>query len=318
MPVYNRADFLAEQFESLLAQSRPPDELIVGDDCSTDRTVEIIRAFAARAPFPVHLYVNERNQGYNRNLEHAIERCSGDVIVLCDDDDVCLPDKLGVTEREFLVSPSTGLIVGNSVLVDEKLNPLGVTLWSTMRLPARRVILGEAICILAKHFVANGHVISFRASLRPYILPFPPKFPSQIFCDVWISLVLASIANVTCIPDPLVLHRLHRGQIAGVQTLGPSGERVRNIRSGEREKIAHFVPLVEEVIRRVAEESDGLVARRNLKTLTSWVAHLKMQSELPAPRLSRVLNIARALLSGSYHRYSRGFLTAARDLLILA
>jgi hypothetical protein len=318
MPAYNRADFLAEQCESLLAQSRPPDELIVGDDCSTDRTLEVIRTFAARAPFPVHWYVNERNQGYNRNLEHAIGLCSGDVIVLCDDDDVCLPEKLRVTEREFLVSPSAGLMVGNSALVDEKLNPLGVTLWGASRLPARKVILAEPICTLAKHFMANGHVISFRASLKPYILPFPPQFPSHIFCDIWISLVLASIANVICIPDPLVLHRLHSGQIAGVQTLGPSGERVRNIRSGEREKIARFVPLVEEVISRVAERSDGLVARRNLKTLTSWTAHLKMQSKLPAPRLSRVLSIASALLSGSYHRYSRGFLTAARDLLILA
>ena len=318
MPAYNRADFLAEQFESLLAQSRPPDELIVGDDCSTDRTVEIIRTFAARAPFPVHWYVNERNQGYNRNLEHAIGLCSGDVVVLCDDDDVCLPDKLRVTEREFLGSPSTGLMVGNSALVDEKLNPLGVTLWGTMRLPARKVILEEPIRTLAKHFVANGHVISFRTSLKPYILPFPPKFPSHIFCDIWISLVLASIANVIFIPDPLVLHRLHSGQIAGVQTLVPWDERVRNIRAGEREKIARFVPLVEEVISRVAEVSDSLVARRNLKALTSWTAHLKMQSELPSPRLSRVLSIASALLTGSYHRYSRGFLTAARDLLMPA
>jgi glycosyltransferase involved in cell wall biosynthesis len=318
MPAYNRADLLAKQFESLLAQSRPPDELIVGDDSSTDRTVETIRSFAARAPFPVHWYVNERNQGYNRNLEHAIGLCSGDVIVLCDDDDVCLPDRLRVTEREFLGSPSTGLMVSNSALVDEKLNPLRVTLWGTARLPARKVILREPICTLAKHFVAYGHVISFRARLKPYILPFPPKFPSDTFCDVWIALVLASIANVICIPDPLVLHRLHSGQIGGVQTLVPSGERVKRIRSSEREKIARFVVLVEEVISRIAEGSDSLLARRNLKALTNWAAHLRMQSELPAARLNRVLSIASALLTGSYHRYSRGFLTAARDLLILA
>jgi glycosyltransferase involved in cell wall biosynthesis len=318
LPSYNRADFLAEQFESLLRQSRLPDELIVGDDCSTDRTVEVIRTFAARAPFPVHWYVNKRNQGYNRNLEHAIGLCSGDVIVLCDDDDVCLPHKLRVTEREFLGLPSTGLMVSNSALVDERLNSLGVTLWDTARMPAQKVLLGEPICTLAKHFVGNGHVVSFRAALRPYILPFPLRFPSHIFCDIWISLVLASVASVVCIPEPLVLHRLHSNQIAGVQTLGPSGERVRNIRCSERERIAHFVPLLEEVIGRVADRSNSSIARRNLKALTSWTAHLRMQSELPVLRTSRVLRIASALLAGSYHRYSRGFLTAARDLLILA
>ena len=318
MTAYNRADFLAAQFESLLAQSRRPDELIVGDDCSTDRTLEVIKTFAARAPFPVRWYVNERNQGYNRNLEHAIGLCSGDVIVLCDDDDVCLPDKLRVTEEELFACPSAGLMVGNSALVDENLDPLRITLWDTARLRTRKVILAESICTLAKHFVANGHVISFRADLKPYILPFPPKFPSRIFCDIWISLVLASIANVIFMPDPMVFHRVHSGQIAGVQTLVPSGQRVRDVRSGEREKIARFVPLVEDVISRVAARSDSLVARRNLKTLISWRAHLKMQSELPVPRLSRVLSIASALLSGNYHRYSRGFLTAARDLLIVA
>jgi glycosyltransferase involved in cell wall biosynthesis len=316
---YNRERFLAKQLESIVAQSRLPDELVIGDDCSTDRTVEIISDFAAHAPFPVQWYVNERNQGVSRNAEHAIRLCSGDVIVLCDDDDVCLPEKLRVTEEEFLRSSATGLMVSNSALVDENLSPSGITLWDAHKFTAREAeaVLKDPICTLASHFIAYGHVISFRASLRDYVLPFPETFAVRKFFDVWVALVLASVANVACIPEPLVLHRLHRGQIAGVQSLVSSRERIAIIRSRERENIAEFVPLVEEVIDRISTLTDVPIAQRNLESLTRWAGHMKMQSELSARRRTRICPIAHALLAGQYHRYSRGFLTAARDLLLL-
>jgi glycosyltransferase involved in cell wall biosynthesis len=315
---YNRECFLRKQLESIIAQKRLPDELIIGDDCSTDRTAEIISDFASRAPFPVHWYVNESNHGYSRNLEHAIQLCSGDVIVFCDDDDVCLPEKLQVTEEEFLGSPATGLMVSDSTLVDEQLNPLGMTLWGATRFTTREAgtLLENPISTLAKHFIAAGHTIAFRASLKPHIMPFPQKLPPRVFCDVWIALVLASLTNVACLSRPLVLHRLHGKQIAGVQTLASSQKRI-GFRSRERERIAEFVPLVEEVIGRVSTIADTPLSERNLERLTHWAEHMKMQSQLSQAKRRRLLPIAHALLTGGYHRYSRGLLTAARDLLLL-
>ncbi len=315
---YNRERFLRKQLESIVAQKRLPDELIIGDDCSTDRTAEIISDFAAHAPFPVHCYVNESNHGYSRNLEHAIQLCSGDVIVFCDDDDVCLPEKLRVTEEEFLASPATGLMVSDSTLVDEQLNPLGMTLWGVARFTTREAgtLLENPISTLARHFIiAAGHTIAFRASLKPYIMPFPQKLPPRVFCDVWIALVLASVTNIACLSHPLVLHRLHAKQIAGVQTIASSRERI-GIRSRERERTAQFVSLVEEVISRVSMLDTPLI-ERNLESLTHWAEHMKMQSQLSRAKRRRLLQIAHALLTGGYHRYSRGVLTAARDLLLL-
>ncbi len=314
---YNRERFLTKQLESILAQSRLPDEVIVGDDCSSDRTTEIIRDFAAHAPFPVRWYTNDCNQGVSRNAEHAVQLCSGDVIVFCDDDDVCLPDKLQVTELEFLKSPATGLMVSDSAHVEEKLSPLRITLWDTARFRAREAetALDDPI-LMAKHFIAAGHVIAFRARLKPYILPFPQKLPPGIFFDVWIGLVLASVANVACIPRPLVLHRLHSGQFAGIEALISLKEHGR-VRSRDRGRIAEFVPLVEEVIARVSALADDSISKRNLQSLISWTEHMKMQSQLSPRRYSRLFPIAHALLTGRYHRYSRGFLTAARDLLLL-
>lgn len=315
---YNRGDFLKEQLRSIVAQERLPDELVVGDDCSTDSTLDIISEFALQVPFPVYWYVNDHNEGYSRNLDHAIRLCSGDVIVLCDDDDVCMPGKLKVTEEEFGKCSAAGLMIGNSALVDDKRNPLGVTLWDAIGFTRRQTesVLEDPICTLARHFVAAGHVMSFRGMLKRFFLPFPQTLPPGVFCDVWIALVLASIARVICFPQPLVEHRLHGGQIAGVRTLVSSKER-KKARARERRRIAEFMPLIESVINRVSALADNPLAGPNLVSLTDWAKHMQMQSRLPQARHRRLLRIVHALFVGRYHRYSRGCLTAARDLLLL-
>src|SRR3954470_19039846 len=82
MCTYNGARFLGAQLASVAAQTRPPDELVVCDDRSTDETADIVRAFASRAPFPVRLHVNEENLGSTKNFERALSFCEGEVIVL--------------------------------------------------------------------------------------------------------------------------------------------------------------------------------------------------------------------------------------------
>ncbi len=97
MCTYNGAAYLSEQFESLATQTRVPDELVVCDDSSTDKhTREMVEAFARRAPFAVRLFVNKQNLGSKRSFELAIRRCRGEIIFLCDQDDVWREDKLAV------------------------------------------------------------------------------------------------------------------------------------------------------------------------------------------------------------------------------
>ncbi|HEV2835287.1 MAG TPA: glycosyltransferase, partial [Pyrinomonadaceae bacterium] len=91
---YNGAVYLKEQLESIAAQTRTPDELVISDDQSTDDTLRLIEEFAATAGFPVPLSVNESNLGTAKNFEKAISLCRGDVILLSDQDDVWHSDKL--------------------------------------------------------------------------------------------------------------------------------------------------------------------------------------------------------------------------------
>src|SRR5881275_3323550 len=106
---FDGAEFLWEQLESFLAQTRQPDELIVNDDNSVDETLELVERFAQNVPFKVSLQVNENTLGSTANFQQAVERCSGDFIFLSDQDDVWLPEKIEKMLAAFESRPTTAM-----------------------------------------------------------------------------------------------------------------------------------------------------------------------------------------------------------------
>jgi glycosyltransferase involved in cell wall biosynthesis len=166
MTTFNGARFLAEQLESLRAQSRPPDELVVCDDRSTDSTQSILSAFARSAPFDVRICCNDANIGHERNFAKAIDYCGGDLIFLSDQDDVWYPEKLAAAEQVFLNNRTAFLVVNDVLITDEQLVPTGRTVLGQMRAAG---VLGRNCKSLTL-----GCATAFRSSLRPLLSPVPP------------------------------------------------------------------------------------------------------------------------------------------------
>ncbi len=104
LATYNGEKYVIEQLNSLLNQSRQPDEVIIIDDCSTDSTPQIVRDYISAHSLPWKFSVAESNSGYKKNFYNCIKATSGDVVFLCDQDDVWYPDKiektLGIFEKE--------------------------------------------------------------------------------------------------------------------------------------------------------------------------------------------------------------------------
>lgn len=84
MATYNGAEYLEAQLESLVQQTRLPDELVVFDDQSSDATMGILERFKLAAPFRVHLSRNAERLGYAANFARALSACKGDLVFLCD------------------------------------------------------------------------------------------------------------------------------------------------------------------------------------------------------------------------------------------
>ena len=94
MTTFNGAAYLEEQLNSLLDQRHLPLELVIGDDGSEDETLVILERFAGRAPFPVLVQRNVRRLGFRENFIRTAERCRGELITFCDQDDIWHPDNL--------------------------------------------------------------------------------------------------------------------------------------------------------------------------------------------------------------------------------
>jgi glycosyltransferase involved in cell wall biosynthesis len=117
MTTYNGERFLSEQLRSIAAQERLPDELVIADDQSADRTREIVGDFARTAPFPVRLHLNEPRLGWRDNFMSVLARCGSDLVALCDQDDVWDPAKLAIAERA-MDDPDTLLFFHDAWLID--------------------------------------------------------------------------------------------------------------------------------------------------------------------------------------------------------
>lgn len=98
---YNGEKYLKEQLESILQQSVAVNEIIVCDDNSTDQTFVILEKYQSQYPDLFKIYRNEENLGYVKNFEKAIMLCSGDLIFLCDQDDIWYNNKVETVEKAF-------------------------------------------------------------------------------------------------------------------------------------------------------------------------------------------------------------------------
>ena len=95
MSTYNGEKYIVDQLDSIRKQSRMPDEVLIFDDCSTDRTVNIVTNYIQDNNLKNwKIKVNTQNKGWRQNFMDGMWSSSGDVVFPCDQDDIWRPDKI--------------------------------------------------------------------------------------------------------------------------------------------------------------------------------------------------------------------------------
>ena len=312
MAVYNGERFLTEQLNSLARQQRLPDELVVSDDASTDRTVEIVRDFAARVPFPVRLLIHDQNVGCTKNYERAIRECSGDVIFLCDCDDVWYPNRIALTEEALDAHPEAGVAICDADLVDEQSRPTGQRHW-----PWRGFKFAEEIAGLAegtafdRSIPCYGPCIAFRARFKPLVLPLPDdplfRIAGQDTFITW-CIVGAGAGGIALINAPLLGYRQHSAQL----TKQIQDSHLPRWNARAQRPLTYLRPLIE----RLQSDNAGALCV-NTKMREAALQHWRSRCFLPASKVRRVPIVVREYLSGRYDEFSDGLKTAVKDLLFV-
>jgi len=310
---YNGGRFLHEQLESIAQQSRRPDELIIGDDGSSDSTVAIIKSFALEAPFPVRLEVNPVNLGSTKNFELAISRCSGDVIALSDQDDIWQRDKLAQIERVLLQFPSVGAVFSDADVVDEQLTPLGYKLWDRYgftKSRRRHLVAGRAFQVLLDQNAVTGATLAFRSWLKEWVIPIPDCWMH----DAWIAAVTAAVSDMSIIEEPLIQYRQHaQNQVGGQKPRLPEF-----VRAVVRDNTAFYQDYVNQLklLRQRLTGCSKLKRSEDLSLLDSRIVHFEARARMPAQRLRRLPLALRELWTLRYFRHSNGSISLGKDLFL--
>src|SRR5215831_18907278 len=137
--LYNLEKYIDDAIQSVLKQTRQPDELIVVDECSTDGSAAIVAKLRDRI-----VYIRqEKNIGALKNSLSGLKAATGDIVAFLDGDDVWIPEKLEAIEVEFLQDEEVVLVSHDFIEVDENLQDLNI-LNNKTRLNTRRITKSHA------------------------------------------------------------------------------------------------------------------------------------------------------------------------------
>ena len=316
MCTYNGARFLPEQLGSIAGQTRLPGELVICDDGSSDETVEIVRNFARHAAFPVRLEVNEKNLGSTRNFEKAIGLCQGEIIALSDQDDVWHREKLSCLAEVLEHDERIAAVFSDAELIDEDSQPLAGTLWGSFLFHSReqkKFEAGEGLRVLLKHATVTGATMAFRSRFRGLTLPIPS---SQVH-DHWIALLIACVSQVAAIKTPLVRYRRHPSQQIGAPNTDSVWQTVETSRRMSRDYYLGEAERFNEVCERLCDRCETFRPHPHaFRLIRQKIAHRKARGSFPRSKLLRLPFLIREIATFRYWRYSHGFGSVAKDLLV--
>lgn len=306
---FNGEAFVAQQVRSILDQSPAPAELVVGDDGSSDGTVEVVRR-TDPGRTAVTVLDGASRLGVTKNFERTVRAVGSPLVALSDQDDVWHPGRLSRLAALF-DDDAVLLVHTDARLVGADGEPVGRTLFEELEVSPAELDLeraGRAFDVFLRRNLATGATVVFRRTLLEYALPFPEEWVH----DEWLAAVAAALGGVAVIAEPTIDYRLHGGNQIGVtaptlryklsRILEPRGD--RNARLARRFGV--FADRLEELpvapeIRAGARAKAEFEARR---------------AALPASRLRRVLPVLRLARTGGYGDYaSRGKADILRDLV---
>jgi len=161
MATYNAEKTIEQAVNSVLNQTYPNFELLVVNDCSKDRTVELVRNIAAKDS-RVRLISNVKNSGVSYTRKHGLEEAKGSWIAILDSDDAWAPEKL---EKQIALQKkmNADLLFTGSAFMDSDGQPIDWYLHAPAEVTYRQLlkqnVLSNSSALVRKELYAKHHAI---------------------------------------------------------------------------------------------------------------------------------------------------------------
>ena len=209
MAAYQGMPYIAAQMDSILAQLAQDDELVISDNGSTDGTLGYLQSIADSDP-RIRLLSLTDAKGVLPNFQNALQQCRGDIIFLCDQDDIWKSDKMDTISRLFDAHPNLMAVQADADIIDANGHRIQNSFFDQRK-------CGPG---LWKNFRKNtwqGCSMAFRRNLLAVALPFPGKIPMH---DVWIGMLAEIAGDVLFLPEVLISYRRHEDNQSGSRPAG--------------------------------------------------------------------------------------------------
>lgn len=216
---YNGELYIRQQLDSILEQSVKIDELIICDDISNDRTLDIINDWKKMAQFIVKVYVNQDRKGPKYNFAQGLQYAQGEYVFFCDQDDVWSQKKVEVSLKKMKeVEDEYGenvpcLVHTDLEVVDQDLKRISPSFLDNQGLYHVEGSPKQLSTLLAQNFVTGCTVLINRA-LKDIALPFPKDI---IMHDYWLALVAAASGKLIFVNEATIKYRQHGHNTVGAK-----------------------------------------------------------------------------------------------------
>ena len=219
MATYNGEKYIKEQIESLLRQSFKDFTVYINDDCSTDKTFEILQEYSKKYPQKIIVSRNDKNSGsakYNF-IKMMIEK-KADYVMLCDQDDVWLENKIEITLKKMKSAEKhygkymPMLVHTDLKIVDEKLNEKSNSFFYTMNVDYKKTQLKNQII----QNTLTGCTAMYNMALAKLITD-EPKF--TVMHDWWIMIIASAFGRIVTLTEPTILYRQHGENVVGTRNM---------------------------------------------------------------------------------------------------
>jgi glycosyltransferase involved in cell wall biosynthesis len=206
MATYNGEKFIKRQLDSIIKQLKQEDEILIVDDGSKDQTVQVVQETYGNR---IQVYVNEKNLGVIKSFEKAISLATGDILFLCDQDDLWEDNKVAEVLAAF-TQKQADVVVHDALVVDGELNIIHPSWNDYNHNNINQGIFGN---ILKNAY--TGAFMAFKRELVAEILPFPVQIEMH---DQWIALVsMLKKKKIVFIEKPLMKYVRHGGNVTGIK-----------------------------------------------------------------------------------------------------
>lgn len=202
VPVYNGAAFISAAIESILAQTRPVDEVVVIDDGSTDETPAIVRRYASAGV----RCISQQNRGLSEARNRGILETTGELVTFLDCDDTWLPEKTALQIEYLATHPDVALVAAQVWWWDTQSNRRWI---ETFGVPRPASIERE---LTVRNCIGNASAVMVRRSALDQLGLFDP---AQIWAEDWeMWMRIVSRFKIGFVERPLITYRSHSGGLS--------------------------------------------------------------------------------------------------------